>query len=84
MPIIKSAIKKMRKDRKRTAENAFYIKAYKELIKKIKKKQGNLKQLLNQFYSRVDKAAKKHVIHKNKADRLKKRVSLLVKKIQSS
>lgn len=74
----------MRKDKKRTINNAFYIKAYKELLKKIKRKQGDLNQLLSQFYSRVDKAAKRHVIHKNKAKRLKERVSLLVKKLKNS
>lgn len=84
MPITKSAEKKVRKDKKRTIANARYIKAYKLLLNKIKKKKGNLKELLNQFYSAVDKAAKKHVIHKNKAKRLKSRASLLVKKISSS
>ena len=84
MPITKSAKKKVRKDKKRMQNNAFYIKAYKLLISKIKKKKGDLKKLLNQFYSKIDKAAKKHVIHKNKAKRLKSKISLLVKKLQSS
>ncbi len=84
MPITKSAKKKMRKDKKRTTANTLYIKVYKQLINKIKKKKGDLKELLRQFYSQVDKAAKKHVIHKNKASRLKARISLLVKKLQSS
>lgn len=84
MPIIKSAKKKARKDKKKTIANARYIKAYEQVFTKIKKKRGDLKELLNQFYSRVDKAAKKHVIHKNKAKRLKSKISLLVKKMLSS
>ncbi len=84
MPIIKSAKKKMRKDKKRTILNDWYIKTYKKLLNQIKNKKGNLKELVDQFYSRVDKAAKEHIIHKNKANRLKSRVSLLVKKIKSS
>lgn len=84
MPIIKSAKKKMRKDKKRTVANSWYIKAYKQVLNKIKKKQGDLKELLARFYSQVDKAAKRKIIHKNKATRLKSRISLLVKKILSS
>lgn len=83
MPITKSAKKKVRKDKKRTQTNAFYIKSYKLLINKIKKKKGDLKKLLDQFYSLIDKAAKKDVVHKNKANRLKSKISLLVKKLQS-
>lgn len=80
MPIIKSAKKKMRKDKKRTLRNISYIRSYKEVLNKIKKKEGNLKELVSQFYCRVDRAVKRHVIHKNKARRLKARVSQMVEK----
>jgi small subunit ribosomal protein S20 len=81
MPIIKSAIKKMRQDKKRTTQNALYIKAYKQTIKKIKKGGSNAEKLVNQFYSQIDKAVKQKIIHKNKGQRLKSRVSkFLVKK----
>jgi small subunit ribosomal protein S20 len=80
MPLIKSAKKKMRKDRKRTAGNALYIKSYKDIINKIKKGGSNINKLLSQFYSRVDKAVKRKVIHKNKGDRLKSRINKLLKK----
>jgi small subunit ribosomal protein S20 len=84
MPIIKSAKKKMRKDKKRTDHNISYIKAYKEVLNKIKKKQGNLEELVSQFYCRVDRAVKRHIIHKNKAKRLKARISHLVQKLKPS
>lgn len=75
MPIIKSAIKKVRKDQKRTSVNNLYVKAYQTTLKKIKKGGGDAKKLISLFYSQVDKAVKHHVIHKNKATRLKSRVS---------
>ncbi len=75
MPIIKSAIKKVRKDKKRTAVNSLYIKAYLGTLKKIKKGGGDVKKLISLFYSQIDKAVKHHVIHKNKGMRLKSRIS---------
>jgi small subunit ribosomal protein S20 len=82
MPILKSAKKKLRKDKKRTLRNLLLIKAYKDILKKIKKGKGDLKKLVQEFYSKVDKAAKKKVIHKNKAGRLKSNVHRLIKKIK--
>ena len=75
MPIIKSAIKKVRKDKKRTKVNSLYIKAYQTTLKKIKKGGTDVKKLVSLFYSQIDKAVKHHVIHKNKATRLKSRIS---------
>ena len=75
MPIIKSAIKKVRKDKKRTNVNELYIKAYQTTLKKIRKGGSDAKNLISIFYSQVDKAVKHHVIQKNKAIRLKSRVS---------
>lgn len=80
MPIIKSAIKKVRKDKKRTKVNDLYVKTYQGTLKKIKKGGGDVKKLISLFYSQIDKAVKHHVIHKNKATRLKSRVSKKVSK----
>ena len=80
MPLIKSAIKKVRKDKTRTKKNAVYISAYKNAIKKLKKGTGNLKKLASQAYSQIDKATKRNVIHKNKANRLKSGISKFRKK----
>lgn len=76
MPLIKSAIKKVRKDKVRTARNAVKSNALKKLIK-ISRKTPNTKNLAAVF-SALDKAAKTHLIHKNKASRLKSRLSKLV------
>jgi len=75
MPIIKSAIKKVRKDKKRTVTNSLYVKTYLGTLKKIKRGSGDVKKLISLFYSQIDKAVKHKVIHKNKAIRLKSRVS---------
>lgn len=76
MPIIKSAIKKLRKDRVRTVKN----KAKKETLKGLIKKARLAKTAasLSAVYSALDKAAKTHLIHKNKAARLKSRLSKVI------
>lgn len=78
MPIIKSAKKKMRQDKKRTKSNKAYKEGYKKAIKQIKitKRVSFLKEV----FSKIDKAAKKGVIHKNKAARLKSRITRLFNK----
>lgn len=82
MPIIKSAIKKVRKDKKRTKENLKSIESYKKIFKDIKKafeKGGkNISELIKKYYSQVDKAVKKKVIHKNKGNRLKSKVKKFI------
>lgn len=80
MPLIKSAIKKVRKDKKRTKQNEQYITAYKEMIKNIKKSGKEAQKLLSKFYNLVDKATKRKIIHKNKGSRLKSRISKFVNK----
>jgi len=73
MPITKSAIKKARKDKVRTVRNKIKISAFKKLVKATRK-DPSLKNLSATF-SALDKAAKIHLIHKNKAARLKSRLS---------
>lgn len=73
MPIIKSAIKKVRKDKVRSARNKKKGLALKSLIKKARVTK-TAKNLQNAF-SALDKAAKVHLIHPNKAARLKSRLS---------
>ncbi len=79
MPIIKSAVKKVRKDKKRTIRNAKVVASYKNTMKKMKKG-GESKSLIAKFYSQVDKAVKGKTIHKNKAKRLKSQAAKLTKK----
>lgn len=80
MPNIKSAKKKLRKDIKKTKRNNEYKNKIKLLTKKIKKekKSTEIKDLIKKFYSLIDKAAKKNIFHKNKAARLKSKITKLV------
>jgi len=73
MANLKSAKKKMRQDVKRRGRNSLIKKGYKQKLKEFAKKPS--KDKLKQAFSRIDKAAKKKVIHKNKAARLKSRLS---------
>lgn len=77
MPLTKSAIKKLRSDKRKAA----YNKATKT---KAKSAVDNFKSLLSldslsKAFSAVDKAAKKGVIKTRKADRIKSRLSKKVK-----
>lgn len=76
MPIIKSAIKKVRKDKVRTARNQKRELALKFLIKKVRK--DKKAENLQAVFSALDKAAKVHLIHPNKSARLKSRLSKLI------
>ena len=85
MPIIKSAKKKLKQDKKRTQKNLRYEIAYKKIIDQVKKhkkadKAFHLNEYLKKAYSAIDKAAKQKIIHKNKAARLKAKVAGLIKK----
>ena len=73
MPLIKSAIKKVRKDKVREARNKKRELVLKTLIKKARtvKSAKNLQAV----FSALDKAAKVHLIHPNKAARLKSRLT---------
>jgi len=78
MPIIKSAKKALRRDKRRTIVNKKINDQVKAALKKSRKNPS--KKNLKEAFSYLDKAAKKNVIHKNKASRLKSRLSKLAKK----
>ncbi|MCS6789285.1 MAG: 30S ribosomal protein S20 [Patescibacteria group bacterium] len=87
MPITKSAKKALRQNIKRKKRNLAKKEAYKKAIKDYKKlliaKNFNeAKQKLSLVFKSLDKAAKTNVIHKNKASRLKSRLSILLKKAE--
>jgi len=73
MPLLHSAIKKLAVDRRRERENRRYRDAYAAAVK-LARKQPTVKNLKSAF-SALDRAAKKKVIHTNKADRLKSRLA---------
>jgi|SRR3989344_6894596 len=73
MPLIRSAIKKLRKDLVRTIKNKNKKEHLKDVLKKARSDQSS--ENFNAAFSALDKAAKTHLIHKNKASRLKSRLS---------
>ena len=85
MPIIRSAKKALRQSLRRSAQNLKRKEAYKNLVKRVNKlaaagKSEEAKQFLSSLYQALDKAAKTNVIAKNKAGRLKSRLTKLVSK----
>ena len=82
MPNIQSAKKKMRKDVRRTKQNEVYRGAISKAVKFLVKLKGGegASEKAKKAVSLIDKAAKRKVIHKNKAARLKSRVMKLTKK----
>ena len=78
MPIIRSAIKKVRKDKTRTIRNKKRELNLKSLVKKARAEKSA--KNLQAAFSALDKAAKVHLIHPNKAARLKSRLSKVTPK----
>lgn len=73
MPNIKSAIKKVRKDKRRAAINRRWRERYKKAVKGVREKPTP--ENLQAAQKNLDKAAKKGVIKKGKASRLKSRLA---------
>ena len=76
MPVTKQAIKKVRQDRRKTVINLRVKKNFKAAVLAFRKKPtaGGLRKV----FVALDRAAKTNVIHKNKASRLKSRLSKLI------
>lgn len=78
MPVIKSAEKKLRKDKKRTAENkkirVLFTTAFKKAVK------NPTESTVKKAMQLTDKLAKNKIVHKNKAARIKSRLSKLSQK----
>ncbi len=77
MPVLKHAKKKLRQDKKRTLRNKTIRNLYKKLIKKAHSaSSGQAKEkAVSAAFKQIDKAAKNHIIHDNKAARLKSSLS---------
>jgi len=77
MPVIKSAKKKLRQDKKREKVNNLLRKAFGDAVKEAQK--NRTAEKIRKAVKLVDKAAKKNLIHRNKAARIKSRLSKLAK-----
>lgn len=76
MPVIKSAKKKLKQDKKITRKNKALKALFKDAVSRAVKKptEGNITKAVKI----IDKTAKKNIIHKNKAARTKSRLSKLL------
>lgn len=84
MPITKSAKKALRQSARRQVRNLQKKRAYKGVIRTIKQGGEETKDLIKEIpalYKALDKAAKTNAIHRNKASRLKSRITKLVAKL---
>lgn len=77
MPVIKSARKKLRVDKKRESQNKKMRSLIDLTIKRAERKPtpGSV----GEAFRVIDKSVKKDIMHKNKAARLKSRLSKLIK-----
>ena len=76
MPLIKSAKKKLRQDKKRQKQNKSQKDYLKEVLKSARKEPAV--EIIRIAVRATDKAVKKHIIHKNKAARIKSALSKLI------
>ena len=86
MPNTKSAEKAMRGSARKRVINLVTIEKYKNAVKAVRKavagkKKDEAQKVLSAAFAQLDKAAKKHVIHKNKSARLKSHLSHAIAKI---
>lgn len=84
MPIIKSAIKRVRSTERRRKRNLVTKDQYKELIKTFlaflaENKESDAQKLFPQVQKAIDLAAKKNVIHKRNAANKKSRLAKMIK-----
>lgn len=82
MPVIKSAIKKLRQDKKRELQNDALRNSLKSAVRAAKKTKTG--KAVTTAIKIIDKSAKNKIIHRNKAARLKSAVSKLARLDSSS
>jgi small subunit ribosomal protein S20 len=79
----RSSIKKIRIDRRRRIHNVQVFSELKSVVRKVRtliqnKKTDEALQASRLLYSKLDKAVKKGAVHKNRASRLKSRMTLKI------
>lgn len=77
MPVIKSAIKKLRRDRKVTRANDLFRASLNHALKTASKQKTA--KAVSAAVSLVDRAVKKNLMHKNRAARIKSSLSKLAR-----
>lgn len=87
MPLTSSAKKALKTDQRRKLENDLVRAKIKNALKgakiSIAKKDSDVSEKIQALYRELDLASKKNVIHKNKAARLKSRITKSVSKVDA-
>jgi small subunit ribosomal protein S20 len=76
MPVLKHAKKKLRQDKVRTDRNKKVKELYKKLVKAAKASKAP--EAVSKAFSTIDKAAKHHILPKNRAAHMKSSLSKFV------
>ncbi|MFA4995761.1 MAG: 30S ribosomal protein S20 [Patescibacteria group bacterium] len=88
MPVTKSAKKALKTDIRRKLENDLVRSKIKGALKgakiSIAKKESDVAEKIQSLYHELDLAAKKNVIHRNKAARLKSRIAKSASKAETT
>ncbi|MCX8112165.1 MAG: 30S ribosomal protein S20 [Bacteroidia bacterium] len=76
----KTALKRQRKALRRQARNLLWKAQYRQALRALRKETDpvRLPELLRKVHSILDKMAQRHIIHRNKAGRLKSRLAQYV------
>ena len=74
----KSALKRIRQNRSRREQNRYFAKTTRNAIKDLRNvtDKAEAEKMLPGVVSKIDRLAKKNVIHKNKASNLKSKLTL--------
>lgn len=85
----RSSIKKIRTDKRRRTRNIQVFSELKSVVRKVKafiqnKQSEEARQASRLLYSALDKAVKKGALHKNRASRLKSRLTLKISALKTS
>jgi small subunit ribosomal protein S20 len=79
----KSALKRIRQTEKRRLHNRYYAKTMRNAVRKLRSTTDKAEAIimLPKVTKIVDKVAKVHIIHKNKANNLKSKMTLYINKL---
>ena len=85
----RSSIKKIRVDMRRHERNVRVLSELKTVLRKTsrlltEKKPDQIVQQSRELFSRLDKAVKKKVLHRNRASRLKSRIQQKINSLQAT
>lgn len=80
----KSALKRIRQNKKANALNQYQHKSARTMVKKLKNTTDHAEasQLLKDVYTRIDRLTKKNIIHKNKASNQKSKLTKYVNSLK--